>query len=170
MSLRRGIAYRHKTIRQCLEAHVHSLDRTPDMPHCQLRVLNRIHSAVEIDKQARWRLFFLVLHEDPTQVYTHCIYGELAYGARRIGRPALRFRDAWKRDIKSPQISIESWESAAADRKNWRQAVRSGVRKAEERRNELWTEKREHRRERPLTTTPLHQTVYTCTVCNRDCH
>ena len=37
-----------------------------------------------------------------------------------------------KRDIKFAQISIESWEFAAADQNNWRQAVQSGMRKAEE--------------------------------------
>ena len=37
----------------------------------------------------------------------------------------------------------------------------------EGRRNELWTEKRDCRREKPSTTTPLHQTVYTCTICGR---
>ena len=45
--------------------------------------------------------------------------GELASGARRVGRPVLRFRDAYTRDIKSAQISIESRESAAANRSNW---------------------------------------------------
>ena len=50
-----------------------------------------------------------------------------------VGRPALWFRDACKQDIESVQISIKSLESAAADRKNWRQALQSGMRKAEER-------------------------------------
>ena len=44
------------------------------------------------------------------------LLGELAFGARRVGRPALalRFRDACKRDVKSAQISVESWEFEAA--------------------------------------------------------
>ena len=46
------------------------------------------------------------------QTSTACIYAQL--GQRR-----LRFRDACKQDIKSAQISIESWEPAAADRNNW---------------------------------------------------
>ena len=37
-------------------------------------------------------------------------------------------------------------------------------------RNKLWTEKRELQRERLSTTVPLYQTVYACTICNRDCH
>ena len=83
------------------------------------------------------------------------LYGELSSGARRVGRLSLRFMDACKRDIKSAHIIIESWTFGAADRNNWRQAVQSGMRKAEERRNEMWTEKREsvgekgHRRKEP---------------------
>ena len=61
------------------------------------------------------------------------LYSRLTSNARRVGRPAVRFRDACKRDIESAQVSIE--EAAAADRINWRQAVRSGMRKAKERRN-----------------------------------
>ena len=54
----------------------------------------------------------------------------------------LQFRNACKRNIESVQISIESWESAAANCINWRQAVWSGIRKTEKRRNKLWMEKR----------------------------
>ena len=79
---------------------------------------------------------------------------QVCSGARRVGRPgllwckacrpsryALLFRDPCKREIKYVQINIFSGESVAADRINWRQTVKSGVRKAEEKRNELWTEK-----------------------------
>ena len=87
------------------------------------------------------------------------LYGELASGARRVGRPTLRFTDACKRDIKSAHIIIDSWKVGAADRNNWRQVVQSGVRKAEERRNEMWTEKRERRRERPSKEGTLSRTL-----------
>ena len=54
-------------------------------------------------------------------------------------RPAVRLRDACKRDITSAQISIESWESAAADCNNWRQAVEliRGRQKKEETNSEV---------------------------------
>ena len=74
-------------------------------------------------------------HEDG-RIPKDVLYGELASGARCVGRPALRFRDACKRNIKSAQVSIEYLESTAADRNYWRQAVQ---RKAEERRSELFT-------------------------------
>ena len=100
--------------------------------------------------------------------------GELASGARRVGRPVLRFRDACKRDIKSTQIGTESWESGATtgDRMcgvaSEKRKNRTVDGEENERRTELWTEKRERRRERPPTTTPLHQTAYI--MCNIDCH
>ena len=57
----------------------------------------------------------------------------------------LRLWDVCKQDIKSTLIGIETGEPAAVDCDNWRQAVQSSIRKAEERRNEvfeLWLEKR----------------------------
>ena len=53
----------------------------------------------------------------------------------------LQFRNACKRNIEYVQTSIESWESVAADCNNWRQAVWSGIRKTEKRRNTLCMEK-----------------------------
>ena len=54
-------------------------------------------------------------------------------GARSVGRPAVRFKDACKRYIKAALIGIQSWEL----RNYWRQVV--SRRKAEEMGNELWT-------------------------------
>ena len=71
------------------------------------------------------------------------LYGELVSAARRVGLTTLLFSDTCTRDIKCAPTSIESWESVAVDGKIWRQAVWSGIGRAEERTNELWTEKRE---------------------------
>ena len=87
------------------------------------------------------------------------LYGELVSAARRVGLPTLLFGDTCKRDIKCAPTSIESWESAAVDGNIWRQAVRSGIRKAEETRNELWIEKRERRRKVPLA---YHDSTTNC--------
>ena len=87
-------------------------------------------------------------------------FGEPASGARYVDRPALRFRNACKRNIKSTQISIEFKESDATERNHWRQVVPSGVRKARRKKKRTLDEEE---REKPSTTTPLHQTVYTCT-------
>ena len=125
-------------------------------------------SALLSQRRMRW-LGHVCCMEDE-RIPKDVLYDENASGTRHVGRPALWLIDACKRYIKSTQINIDSWEYTATARSNWRHAVQSGMRKAEERRNELWTGKRERRRERPSTTTPLHQTVYTCTICSRDCH
>ena len=65
------------------------------------------------------------------------LYGEHVSAARRVNLPTLLFGDTSKHDIKCAPTSIESWESAAVDSDISRQAVRSGIGKAEERRNEL---------------------------------
>ena len=101
----------------------------------------------------------------------HVLCVALASGSRRVGCPALRFKDACKQGIKSAQIGMEFLEYAAVGRNKYRHAVWSGIGKAEESRNELWTEKSERRRERhPTKSNPLHQTVYTCSISNRDCY
>ena len=63
------------------------------------------------------------------------LFGELAMGRRPVGRPALRFKDVCKRDLKLTDINTGSWESLAEDRSSWRQAVQAGVRRGEEKRN-----------------------------------
>ena len=49
-----------------------------------------------------------------------------------VSRPALRFKDVCKRDLKLTDINTGSWESLAEDRSGWRQAVQAGVRRGEE--------------------------------------
>ena len=55
------------------------------------------------------------------------LYGELATGRRPVGRPALRFKDVCKRDLKLTGIDMGNWESLAADRNGWCSAVNNGV-------------------------------------------
>ena len=81
------------------------------------------------------------------------LYGELASGSRPVGRPMLRYKNVCK---------------AAADLSNWRHIVRTGVRKAEARREELWHNKRERQRARAASA-PSQPTSYTCSNCNKDC-
>ena len=90
-----------------------------------------IPSMFALLSQRRLRLLGRVCRMDNGRIPKDVLYSELASGARCLGRPALRFRDAYKRNIKSAQISIESCESAVADCKKWRQAVQRGMRKAE---------------------------------------
>ena len=80
------------------------------------------------------------------------LYGELAMGRRPVGRPALRYKDVCKRDLKLTDINTGSWESLAEDRSGWRQAVQAGVRRGEEKRNKQMEEKRKRRKQRQIPT------------------
>ena len=58
------------------------------------------------------------------------LYGELASGARTVGRPLLRFRDVAKRDLTS--LKITDWENVASNRAEWRSTVYKRLLVAEE--------------------------------------
>ena len=74
------------------------------------------------------------------------LYGELDRGTRKTGCPLLRFKDVWKRDIKSVAIDIESWELLVKDRSTWRHLVKEGIKHAEHAQNMRQVEKRNIRK------------------------
>ena len=88
-------------------------------------------------------------------------------GARRVSCPDMRFSDVCKRYTKHPHICMESRNFSADDSNNFRHAewrgVR-GIREVEERKHGIWLDNREHMTEWVSTTTPLYQTVYTCSI------
>ena len=59
------------------------------------------------------------------------LYGELATGSRRRGRPHLRFKDVCKRDMKACNINTKSWEAFADNRTMWKQTVSQGLESGE---------------------------------------
>ena len=44
------------------------------------------------------------------------LYGELTAGKRNLGRPQLRYRDVYKRDMKELSVDNNKWEELAIDR------------------------------------------------------
>ena len=94
---------------------------------------------------------------------------DVLYGSRSVGRPMLRYKDVCERAMKSAEINPELWEAAAADRSNWRRVVRTGVKRAEAKREQLWHDRRERQRAR-ASSVPSLSTVYICSKCSRDCH
>ncbi|KAI8510866.1 hypothetical protein Bbelb_117820 [Branchiostoma belcheri] len=77
--------------------------------------------------QRRLRWLGHVSRMDDGRIPKDVLYGELATGARPAGRPVLRYKDVLKRDMKAGGIDQTSWETVAADRSRWRQAVKTGV-------------------------------------------
>jgi hypothetical protein len=98
------------------------------------------------------------------------LYGELATGNRPTGRPALRYKDVCKRDLKTTGIDPQNWEQLAGDRSGWRQAVRGGVRAGEELRMQRLADKRQLRKERQQLQATNPPSNFVCASCGRDCH
>jgi len=120
--------------------------------------------------QRRLRWLGHVRRMDDGRIPKDIMYGELASGRRPISRPALRFKDACKRDMKLIDINSNTWESLADDRSGWRYAVREGVKRGEERRRKQLGERRARRKERQQHQALNPQSNYVCGNCGRDCH
>ena len=100
------------------------------------------------------------------------LFGELATGTRPTGRPALRYKDVCKRDLKAGGFNPSDLETAASDRSGWRSTTQAVIKEAEERRASRWEEKR-LRKEQLLQSAPSQtgrqERVFTCSRCNRQC-
>ena len=66
-------------------------------------------------RQRRLRWLGHVRRMDDGRIPKDLLYGELAAGKRKTGRPQLRFRDVCKRDIKALQMDPDHWEALAAE-------------------------------------------------------
>ena len=73
------------------------------------------------------------------------LYGELAVGKRAQDRPQLRFKDVCKRDLKAVEVDMKGWESLAPNRPQWRQALKQGLRRGEEKLRTAAEDKRARR-------------------------
>ena len=58
------------------------------------------------------------------------LFGQLKTGVRKAGRPALRFMEANKRDLKTCEIDPSNWDDAASERARWRRTVKKGIENA----------------------------------------
>ena len=70
-------------------------------------------------RQHRLRWLGHIYRMDDTQIPTDLLYGELTTGKRNVGRPYLRFRDVWKRNMRPCNIDPNTWEATATDRAAW---------------------------------------------------
>ncbi|KAJ8333488.1 hypothetical protein SKAU_G00414960 [Synaphobranchus kaupii] len=90
------------------------------------------------------------------------LYEELTTGTRPVGRPFLRYKDVCKRDMKASDINPTSWEALAADHSKWRQVMKTGMLRSDQKRVEQWEEKRKRRRQKPTSTPPQLNSTFTC--------
>ena len=96
------------------------------------------------------------------------LYGQFTSGARPVGCPALRFKDACNRDMKAYDINPKGWEAVAEDRTAWRQATRRGIERADEKRPHHAAEKR--MRQKQKAALPPLSSCFVCFGCTKDCH
>ena len=104
----------------------------------------------------------------PERLPKDLLYGQLAQGSRGTGRPILRFKDVCKRDLRAAKIELESWESLADKRTEWRTAVTKGCKQAEEERMRHREEKRLKRKTNSADASdPTEEHV--CPSCSKVC-
>ena len=120
--------------------------------------------------QRRLRWLGYVHRMEDGRIPKDLLCGQLASGCRPVGRPALRYKDVCKRDLKLTDINPDSWEKFADDRDGWRHAVRDGVRSGEEKRNLQLEDKRTKRKERQQTADSNQPSNFAYNNCGRECH
>ena len=134
------------------------------VPDEEVRERANMNSMFAMLSERRLRWLGHVKRMEPGRTPKDILYGELAEGKRKAGRPLLRYKDTCKRDLKLCGIDIDTWEKRANDRLAWRQAVRQGVRGAEENRREAAVQKRQNRKEgRSQPSQPSHMFAQSAT-------
>ena len=98
----------------------------------------------------------------------HPLHGELALDKRTTGRPHLRYKDVCIRDMNAIDIDTMSWEGLAADRTEWRSALKQHPETVEDKLLAAAADKRARRKEGCSSIRP--ETTHRCDVCNKDCH
>ena len=116
---------------RCLRCILHWEERVPDT---EVRERANMNSMFAMLSERRLRWLGHVKRMEPGRIPKDTLYGELTEGKRRTGRPLLRYKDTCKRDLKQCGIDIDTWEKQANDRPAWLQAVRQGVKVAEDNR------------------------------------
>ena len=119
-----------------------------------------------IQRRLRWLCH--VHRMEPDRLPREILYGELREGARRVGRPLLRYKNDSKRDLRAAQIDTSTWEDIAKHWDTWRQSVKVGASKAEANARVQATSKRAARKERAVSAREI--TIYICAIYNKDCH
>lgn len=128
------------------------------------------HSMYLLITQRRLRWIGHVRRMKDGRIPKDILYGELATGHRPVGRPALRYKDVLKRDLKTTGISLDTWEPLAENRRAWRTTVSDGIQRGEAKRLQQLKDKRSHRKEGKPSHDFNPPSSFVCLNCGRDCH
>ena len=126
----------------------------PDFPYTLLR-----------QRRLRWLGHVRRMEDD--RIPKDILYGELALGRRTTGRPHLRFKDVCVRYVNALDIDIMSCESLAADRTQWRSALKQHLKTGEDKLVTATADKRARRKEGSSSIRP--ESTHRCVICDKDC-
>ncbi|KAK2555651.1 Craniofacial development protein 2 [Acropora cervicornis] len=160
---RRLNSFHLRSLRRLL--HIRWQDRVPNTDVLQRAGLMGIPSML---MQRRLRWLGHVHRMEPDRLPREILYGELRDGARKVGRPLLRYKDTIKHDLKAVKINTNSWEDTAANRDAWRLQIKTQVLGAEDNARTQAASKRAARKLHVMSARA--STAHVCPICQRDCH
>ena len=160
---RRLNSFHLRSLRRLL--HIRWQDRVPNTDVLQRAGLMGIPSML-MQRCLRW--LGHVHRMEPDRLPREILYGELRDGARKVGRPLLRYKDTVKHDLKVVKINTNSWEDTAANRDAWRLQIKTQVLGAEDNARMQAASKRAARKLRVMSARA--STAHVCPICQRDCH
>ena len=127
-----------------------------------------IPSMFTLLKQRRLRWLGHVIRMVDGRIPKDLLYGELAEGTRPSGRPHLRYKDICKRDLVALDIGLDTWETTARDRDEWRHAITESLLGFETKLHAHSELKRAQKKARMDQNQGL-TSQFICGKCGRDC-
>ena len=140
-------------------------DRKTNVEVLQICKIPGMESLV-IRAQLRWAGH--VSRMDNSRIPKTIFYSQLKQGARKLGRPLLRYKDNLKSTMKTCSIDTKFWEKTAADRTLWRRTCHKASIKFEQQRQKDLCDRRA-RRKASTPDTRVQINTFTCATCNRVC-
>jgi hypothetical protein len=107
---------------------------------------------------------------DDDRLPKQLFYSELASGKRSTGGQYKRYKDTLKANLKSFNIDVDSWETAAQEQSTWRSSLHKSASHHESSRVELAQKKRAIRKLRQNMDMPSTATGPICPACGRRFH
>ena len=127
-----------------------------------------IQSLYTILRQQRLRWLGHVIRMTENRIPKMVLFSELASGARKRGKPILRYKDRCKEDLQVIGVAPETLQSVALDRDTWRNLVHEGLRQSEAKMREEADIKREAKKSRANMV--MEKSKFVCPQCHKDCH
>ena len=136
------------------------------VPNTEVLAKASLPSMFTLLRQRRLRWLGHVRRMEDGRIPKDILYGQLASGKRRTGRPKLRYSDVCKSDMKALNINFRDWEDLAEDRPKWRATLNKQLQASEERLTTTAEEKRARRKECLPSNS---DDGFKCDACGRIC-